>query len=67
MVLYEKATQRVSSGNWELERSSPCRAAPCPPPLSATPSPTITLAPQRLAGSVVTPGLSSLSWRLGSW
>ena len=45
MVLYEKATQRVSSGNWELERSSPCRAAPCPPPLSASRSPTITLAP----------------------
>lgn len=67
MVLYAKATQRVSSGNWELERSSLCLRVPRPPLLSATPSPTTTLAPQQLGGLGVTPGLSSLSWRLGSW
>lgn len=56
----------LGTGSWRGHLSA-CQPLTLPLLLSATPSPTTTLAPQQLAGPVVIPGLSSLSWRLDSW
>ena len=67
MVSYAKATQRVSSGNWELERSSLCLRVPRPPAAVRHPLSHNHPRPPAASRAWCRPCLSSLSWRLGSW